>query len=80
MQFGVALWGNAGEDPAVRYKNPNTTALIASLECSLPTLRAEAVRLVREAANDHDTYVAQAESLGVNPRAMYRIRALMGDK
>ncbi len=60
----------------MRHKNPNTTALSASLESELPTMREEARRLIREAAS-LPTAAERARSLGVNERAFYRLVKLM---
>ncbi len=61
----------------MRHKNANTSALTAALQSDLPTLKAEAEKLLKAAEKKHGTFVEQADSLGINVRALHRIRALL---
>lgn len=60
-----------------RLANHNTSALSASLQSTLPTMRAEAQRLIRAAIESHATKESAAKSLGMNARALNRLEELL---
>lgn len=61
-----------------RYENQNTTALRSALSCDLPRLTKAAESEIR-AALRADTFGAAAERLGLDRRALERIRELRPD-
>lgn len=62
----------------MRYANQNTSALMASLQCSLPDMRATATRVVQGAIEHHATLAEAAETLGVSLRAIHKLKDLAG--
>jgi len=54
----------------MRVKNYNTSALMASLQSELPTMRKEATRLIKAAMRKHKTQQRAAEALGTYDRSL----------
>jgi hypothetical protein len=52
----------------------NALALTYALASPWPELKKPAEKLVRSAMRDHETFVAAAESLGINRSSLRRLR------